>query len=35
VGTAAVIMVGYGRIPHGDPHADATYRSVRAAVVDL
>jgi hypothetical protein len=35
VGTAAVIMIGYGRIPHGEPHADTAYRSVRAAVVDL
>lgn len=31
VGTLAV----YGLIPHGGPRADAAYRSIRAAVVDL
>ncbi|HSS03109.1 MAG TPA: hypothetical protein VLM79_38870 [Kofleriaceae bacterium] len=29
------ILVGYGRSPHGEPRADAAYRTVRAAVVDL
>jgi hypothetical protein len=29
------ILVGYGAVPHGEPRADAAYRSVRAAVVDL
>ena len=35
VGVTAVILVGYAQIPHGEPRADAAYRSVRAAVVDL
>ena len=29
------IVAAYGAIPHGDPSADAAYRSVRAAVLDL
>jgi hypothetical protein len=32
---AAVIVTGYGWIGHGGPVADAAYRSVRAAVLDL
>jgi hypothetical protein len=35
VGVAAAILVGYGQIPHGEPRADAAYRSVRAAVLNL
>jgi len=35
VGVALVIVVGYGRISHGEPRADTAYRSVRAAVLDL
>jgi hypothetical protein len=31
----AAILAGYGAVPHGGPRADAAYRSVRAAVVDL
>ena len=34
-GTAIAILAGYGRIPHGGPRADAAYRSVQAAVLDL
>jgi len=29
------VLVGYGEIPHGEPRADAAYRSVHAAVLDL
>jgi len=32
---SAVVVAGYGAWPHGGPRADASYRSVRAAVVDL
>ena len=32
---AVAILAGYRLVPHGDPRADAAYRSVRAAVVDL
>jgi hypothetical protein len=32
---AVAILVAYGRSPHGEPRADAAYRTVRAAVVDL
>jgi hypothetical protein len=35
VGLTAAILLAYGRVPHGDPRAEAAYRSVRAAVVDL
>ena len=35
VAVAAAILLAYGWVPHGDPRADAAYRSVRAAVVDL
>jgi hypothetical protein len=31
----AVILAAYGLIPRGGPRADAAYRSVHAAVVDL
>jgi hypothetical protein len=32
---AVAIVAGYGGIRHGGPAADAAYRSVRAAVLDL
>jgi hypothetical protein len=32
---ALAILAGYGLLPHGGPAADAAYRSVRAAVLDL
>jgi hypothetical protein len=35
VGLTAAILLAYGWVPHGGPRADAAYRSVRAAVVDL
>jgi hypothetical protein len=31
----SAILAGYGLLPRGEPRADAAYRSVRAAVVDL
>jgi hypothetical protein len=34
-GVAAAILVTYGQLPHGEPHVDNAYRSVRAAVLDL
>ncbi|HEX2686846.1 MAG TPA: hypothetical protein VHN14_09515 [Kofleriaceae bacterium] len=34
-GVSAAILLGYGQIPHGEPRADAAYRSVRDAVLDL
>ena len=33
--TTVAVIVGYGEIPHGEPRADAAYRSVHAAVLDL
>jgi hypothetical protein len=35
VGLTAAILLAYGWVPHGDPRAEAAYRSVRAAAVDL
>jgi hypothetical protein len=35
VAVTAVMLAAYGLWPHGGPHADAAYRTVRAAVVDL
>jgi hypothetical protein len=35
VAVTAAILVAYGQIPHGGRQADAAYRSVRAAVLDL
>jgi hypothetical protein len=35
IGLTAAILLAYGLVPHGGPRADAAYRSVRAAVVDL
>jgi hypothetical protein len=34
VGVGAATLIGYSQIPHGEPRADAAYRSVRAAVLD-
>jgi hypothetical protein len=34
-GVAAVILLTYGQLPHGEPRVDNAYRSVRAAVLDL
>lgn len=35
VAVTVAILGAYGLIPHGDPRADAAYRSVRAAALDL
>ena len=35
VGVAGAVLLGYGWIHHGGPRADAGYRYVHAAVVDL
>ena len=34
-GVAAAILVAYGAVPHGEPRADAAYRTVRSSVVHL
>jgi hypothetical protein len=35
IAITVAILAGYGGLPRGGPRADAAYRSVRAAVVDL
>jgi len=34
-GVTVAVVAAYGALPHGEPRADAAYRSVHAAMVDL